>query len=140
MSNGGGQKVSSKQRPCGPDILILPAAGAHRLTVWLLHLQLPLCVRGQRPVVVVVEQHGPVAPGGSKGPCLSGGPPEQALPPSPLWTNMAASEVVGSSSNSYLVPGMTYSGGKIYPVGYFTKERAPSKAPRVPSRMLGPRL
>ncbi|KFO25091.1 Corneodesmosin [Fukomys damarensis] len=47
-------------------------------------------------------------------------------------------EVVGGSSNSYLVPGMTYSGGKIYPVGYFTKDNPVRGAPGGPPLAAGP--
>ena len=92
--------------------------------------------------MVVVEQHGSGGPGGpgvgQRVPCLNGGPPGKPCPPITSVDQYGSYEVVGGSSNSYLVPGMTYSGGKIYPVGYFTKEGPIKGSPGVPSFAAGP--
>uniref|UniRef100_A0A452DXH0 Corneodesmosin n=1 Tax=Capra hircus TaxID=9925 RepID=A0A452DXH0_CAPHI len=140
MSSSGGQKVSSKQRPCGPDIPDSPCSGGPIVSQSGSYISSSHSVSGgQRPVVVVVEQHGPGGPGvGQRVPCLNGGPPGKPCPPITSVDQHGSYEVVGGSSNSYLVPGMTYSGGKIYPVGYFTKEGPIKGSPGVPSFAAGP--
>ncbi|EPY85416.1 corneodesmosin-like protein [Camelus ferus] len=89
----------------------------------------------KRPVVVVVEQHGSGGPGV---PCSSDGLPGKPCPPITSVNQYGSYEVVGGSSDSYLVPGMTYSGGKIYPVGYFTKDNPVKGSPGAPSFAAGP--
>lgn len=91
-------------------------------------------------MVVVVEQHGSGGPGVVHGaPCSNGGPPGKPCPPiTSVDKSYGGYEVVGGSSDSYLAPGMTYSGGKIYPVGYFTKENPVKGSPGVPSFAAGP--
>lgn len=90
--------------------------------------------------MVVVEQHGSGGPGGFQGvPCSNGGPSGKPCPPiTSVQKPYGGYEVVGGSSNSYLVPGMTYSGGKIYPVGYFTKDNPIRGSPGAPSFAAGP--
>uniref|UniRef100_F6RTT2 Corneodesmosin n=1 Tax=Monodelphis domestica TaxID=13616 RepID=F6RTT2_MONDO len=94
---------------------------------------------GHKPVVVVVEQHGS---GGNRvvggSPCSNGGAPGKPCSPITSSNSYGSYEVVGGSSNSYLVPGMTYSKGKIYPVGYFSKENPPKGSPGVPNFAAGP--
>uniref|UniRef100_A0AAA9STY5 Corneodesmosin n=1 Tax=Bos taurus TaxID=9913 RepID=A0AAA9STY5_BOVIN len=143
LSSSGGQKVSSKLRPCGPDIPDSPCSGGPIVSHSGPYISSSHSVSGgQRPVVVVVEQHGSGGPGGpgvgQRVPCLNGGPPGKPCPPITSVDQYGSYEVVGGSSNSYLVPGMTYSGGKIYPVGYFTKEGPIKGSPGVPSFAAGP--
>ncbi|XP_043305972.1 corneodesmosin [Cervus canadensis] len=146
VSSSGGQKVSSKLRPCGPDIPDSPCSGGPIVSHSGSYISSSHSVSGgQRPVVVVVEQHGSGGPGGPGGPgvgqrvpCLNGGPPGKPCPPITSVDQYGSYEVVGGSSNNYLVPGMTYSGGKIYPVGYFTKDGPIKGSPGVPSFAAGP--
>lgn len=90
-------------------------------------------------MVVVVEQHGSGGPGVVQGaPCSNGGLSGKPCPPITSVDGQYGSyEVVGGSSSSYLAPGMTYSGGKIYPVGYFTKDNPVRGSPGVPSFAAG---
>lgn len=72
-------------------------------------------------------------------PCSNGGPSGKPCPPiTSVQKPYGGYEVVGGSANSYLVPGMTYSGGKIYPVGYFTKDNPIRGSPGAPSFAAGP--
>ncbi|XP_065767980.1 corneodesmosin isoform X2 [Muntiacus reevesi] len=146
LSSSGGQKINSKLQPCGPNIPDSPCSGGPIVSHSGSYISSSHSVSGgQRPVVVVVEQHGSGGPGGPSGPgvgqrvpCLNGGPPGKPCPPITSVDQYGSYEVVGGSSNSYLVPGMTYSGGKIYPVGYFTKDGPIKGSPGVPSFAAGP--
>ncbi|XP_008589432.1 PREDICTED: corneodesmosin [Galeopterus variegatus] len=141
MSSSSGQKVSSNLRPCSSDIPDSPCSGGPIVSHSGSYISSSHSVSGgQRPVVVVVEQHGSGGPGVVQGaPCSSGGLPGKPCPPiTSVDKSYGGYEVVGGSSNSYLVPGMTYSGGKIYPVGYFTKDNPVKGSPGVPSFAAGP--
>nr|XP_002809143.3 corneodesmosin [Pongo abelii] len=136
-----GQSVSSNQRPCSSDIPDSPCSGGPIVSHSGPYIPSSHSVSGgQRPVVVVVEQHGSGAPGVVQGPpCSNGGLPGKPCPPiTSVDKSYGGYEVVGGSSDSYLVPGMTYSKGKIYPVGYFTKENPVKGSPGVPSFAAGP--
>ncbi|XP_077017375.1 corneodesmosin [Tamandua tetradactyla] len=140
-SSSGRQKVSSNLHPCSADIPDSPCSGGPIVSHSSPYISSSHSVSGgQRPVVVVVEQHGSGGPGVVQGvPCGSGGLPGKPCPPiTSVDKSYGRYEVVGGSSNSYLVPGMTYSGGKIYPVGYFTKDNPIKGSPGVPSFAAGP--
>ncbi|XP_021552713.1 corneodesmosin [Neomonachus schauinslandi] len=141
MSSSGGQSVNSNLRPCSSDVSDSPCSGGPVVSHSGSNVSSSHSVSGgQRPVVVVVEQHGSGGPGGVQGtPCSSGGLPGKPCPPiTSVDKSYGSYEVVGGSSDSYLVPGMTYSGGKIYPVGYFTKDNPVKGSPGVPSFAAGP--
>uniref|UniRef100_A0A2K6FBF0 Corneodesmosin n=1 Tax=Propithecus coquereli TaxID=379532 RepID=A0A2K6FBF0_PROCO len=136
-----GQSVSSNLRPCSSDVPDSPCSGGPVVSHSGSYISSSHSVSGgQRPVVVVVEQHGSGGPGVVQGaPCSSGGLPGKPCPPiASVDKPYGGYEVVGGSSDSYLVPGMTYSKGKIYPVGYFTKENPVKGSPGVPSFAAGP--
>ncbi|XP_012290817.2 corneodesmosin [Aotus nancymaae] len=137
-----GQRVSSNLRPCSSDIPESPCSGGPVVTKDSSpYISSSHSVSGgQRPVVVVVEQHGSGGPGGVPGaPCSNGGLPGKPCPPiTSVDKSYGGYEVVGGSSDSYLVPGMTYNKGKIYPVGYFTKDNPVRGSPAVPSFAAGP--
>nr|XP_048296789.1 corneodesmosin [Myodes glareolus] len=131
----------SNQRPCSSNVPDSPCSGGPVVTHSGPYISSSHTVSGgQRPVVVVVEQHGSGGPGGFQGmPCSNGGPSGKPCPPiTSIQKPNGGYEVVGGSANSYLVPGMTYSGGKIYPVGYFTKENPVKGSPGAPSFAAGP--
>ncbi|KAK2506340.1 hypothetical protein MC885_007574 [Smutsia gigantea] len=138
VSSSGGPSVSSNLRPCGPDVPDSPCSGGPVISDSGPYISSSHSVaKGQRPVVVVVEQHGSGGPG--RVPCGDGGLPGKPCPPiTSVDKSYGSYEVVGGSSNSYLVPGMTYSRGKIYPVGYFTKDNPIKGSPGVPSFAAGP--
>uniref|UniRef100_A0A673T4W7 Corneodesmosin n=1 Tax=Suricata suricatta TaxID=37032 RepID=A0A673T4W7_SURSU len=141
ISSSGGQRVSSNLRPCSSDVSDSPCSGGPIVSHSGSYISSSHSVSGgQRPVVVVVEQHGSGGPGLTQGsPCSSGGLPGKPCPPiTSVDKSYGSYEVVGGSSDSYLVPGMTYSGGKIYPVGYFTKDNPVKGSPGVPSFAAGP--
>nr|XP_031544156.1 corneodesmosin isoform X3 [Vicugna pacos] len=129
LSSSSGQKVNSNQRPCSSDVPDSPCSGGPIIT------SSHSVSESKRPVVVVVEQHGSGGPGV---PCSSDGLPGKPCPPITSVNQYGSYEVVGGSSDSYLVPGMTYSGGKIYPVGYFTKDNPVKGSPGAPSFAAGP--
>ncbi|XP_015992335.2 corneodesmosin [Rousettus aegyptiacus] len=141
MSSGGGQRVNSNLHPCSSDIPDSPCSGGPIVSHSGSYISNSHSVSGgQRPVVVVVEQHGSGGPGVVQGaPCSNGGLSGKPCPPiTSVDKSYGGYEVVGGSSDSYLVPGMTYSGGKIYPVGYFTKDNPVKGSPGVPSFAAGP--
>uniref|UniRef100_A0A8C5UWY9 Corneodesmosin n=1 Tax=Microcebus murinus TaxID=30608 RepID=A0A8C5UWY9_MICMU len=141
VSSSRGQSASSSLRPCSSDVPDSPCSGGPVVSHSGSYISSSHSVSGgQRPVVVVVEQHGSGGPGGVQGvPCSSGGLPGKPCPPiTSVDKPHGGYEVVGGSSDSYLVPGMTYSKGKIYPVGYFTKENPVKGSPGVPSFAAGP--
>ncbi|XP_032193966.1 corneodesmosin [Mustela erminea] len=141
ISSSNGQRVNSNLRPCNSDVSDSPCSGGPIVSHSGSYISSSHSVSGgQRPVVVVVEQHGSGGPGGVQGaPCNSGGLPGKPCPPiTSVDKSYGSYEVVGGSSDSYLVPGMTYSGGKIYPVGYFTKDNPVKGSPGVPSFAAGP--
>uniref|UniRef100_A0A8C3W2K2 Corneodesmosin n=1 Tax=Catagonus wagneri TaxID=51154 RepID=A0A8C3W2K2_9CETA len=140
ISSGSGQKVNSNLRPCSSDIPDSPCSGGRIVSQSGSYISSSHSVSGgKRPVVVVVEQHGSGSPGVGQGaPCSSGGLSGKPCPPITSTDKFGSYEVVGGSSDSYLVPGMTYSGGKIYPVGYFTKDNPVKGSPGVPSFAAGP--
>ncbi|XP_053459458.1 corneodesmosin [Nycticebus coucang] len=141
MSSGSRQSVSSNQRPCSSDIPDSPCSGGPIVSHSGSYISSSHSVSGgQRPVVVVVEQHGSGGPRVVPGsPCSTGGLPGKPCPPiTSVDKSYGGYEVVGGSSDSYLVPGMTYSKGKIYPVGYFTKDNPVKGSPGVPSFAAGP--
>uniref|UniRef100_A0ABK0LNS0 Corneodesmosin n=1 Tax=Rattus norvegicus TaxID=10116 RepID=A0ABK0LNS0_RAT len=132
---------SSNQRPCSSNVPDSPCSGGPVITHSGPYISGSHTVSGgQRPVVVVVEQHGSGGPGGFQGmPCSNGGPSGKPCPPiTSVQKPYGGYEVVGGSADSYLVPGMTYSGGKIYPVGYFTKDNPIRGSPGSPSFAAGP--
>uniref|UniRef100_A0A2K5Q781 Corneodesmosin n=1 Tax=Cebus imitator TaxID=2715852 RepID=A0A2K5Q781_CEBIM len=137
-----GQSVSSNLRPCSSDIPDSPCSGGRVVTKESSpYISSSHSVSGgQRPVVVVVEQHGSGGPGVVPGaPCSNGGLPGKPCPPiTSVDKSYGGYEVVGGSSDSYLVPGMTYNKGKIYPVGYFTKDNPVRGSPAAPSFAAGP--
>ncbi|KAL2791542.1 corneodesmosin precursor, partial [Daubentonia madagascariensis] len=136
-----GQSVSSNLRPCSSDVPDSPCSGGPVVSHSGSYISNSHSVSGgQRPVVVVVEQHGSGGPGVVQGaPCSNGGLPGKPCPPiTSVDKSYGGYEVVGGSSDSYLVPGMTYSKGKIYPVGYFTKDNPVKGSPGVPSFAAGP--
>ncbi|XP_012590045.1 PREDICTED: corneodesmosin isoform X2 [Condylura cristata] len=140
-SGSSGGKVNSNSRPCSSDIPDSPCSGGPIVSHSGSYISSSHSVSGgQRPVVVVVEQHGSGGPGGAPGgPCSTGGLSGKPCPPiTSVEQSYGGYEVVGGSSNSYLAPGMTYSKGKIYPVGYFTKENPVRGSPGVPSFAAGP--
>ncbi|XP_036032190.1 corneodesmosin [Onychomys torridus] len=131
----------SNQRPCSSNVPDSPCSGGPVITHSGPYISNSHTVSGgQRPVVVVVEQHGSGGPGGFQGmPCSNGGPAGKPCPPiTSVQKPYGGYEVVGGSANSYLAPGMTYSGGKIYPVGYFTKDNPVRGSPGAPSFAAGP--
>ncbi|XP_006997380.1 corneodesmosin [Peromyscus maniculatus bairdii] len=131
----------SNQRPCSSNVPDSPCSGGPVITHSGPYISSSHTVSGgQRPVVVVVEQHGSGGPGGFQGmPCSNGGPAGKPCPPiTSVQKPYGGYEVVGGSANSYLAPGMTYSGGKIYPVGYFTKDNPVRGSPGAPSFAAGP--
>lgn len=131
----------SNQRPCSSNVPDSPCSGGPVVTHSGPYISSSHTVSGgQRPVVVVVEQHGSGGPGGFQGvPCSNGGPSGKPCPPiTSVQKPYGGYEVVGGSANSYLAPGMTYSGGKIYPVGYFTKDNPVKGSPGAPSFAAGP--
>ncbi|XP_003789039.1 corneodesmosin [Otolemur garnettii] len=141
MSSGSRQSISSNQHPCSSDIPDSPCSGGPIVSHSGPYISSSHSVSGgQRPVVVVVEQHGSSGPGVVPGaPCSNGGLPGKPCPPiTSVDKSYGGYEVVGGSSDSYLVPGMTYSKGKIYPVGYFTKDNPVKGSPGVPSFAAGP--
>ncbi|CAD7677586.1 unnamed protein product [Nyctereutes procyonoides] len=141
ISSSGGQRVNSNLRPCTSDVPDSPCSGGPIVSHSGSYISSSHSVSGgQRPVVVVVEQHGSGGPGGVQGaPCSTGGLPGKPCPPiTSVDKSYGSYEVVGGSSDSYLVPGMTYSGGKIYPVGYFTKDNPVKGSPGAPSFAAGP--
>uniref|UniRef100_G3UKS7 Corneodesmosin n=2 Tax=Loxodonta africana TaxID=9785 RepID=G3UKS7_LOXAF len=142
VSPSGGQSVSSNLHPCSSDVPDSPCSGGPVISHFGPYISSSHTVSGgQKPVVVVVEQHGSGGPSTVQGaPCSNGGLPGKPCPPitSVVDKFNGGYEVVGGSSNNYLVPGMTYSGGKIYPVGYFTKENPVKGSPGVPSFAAGP--
>ncbi|XP_026633640.1 corneodesmosin [Microtus ochrogaster] len=131
----------SNQRPCSSNVPDSPCSGGPVVTHSGPYISSSHTVSGgQRPVVVVVEQHGSGGPGGFQGmPCSNGGPSGKPCPPiTSVQKPYGGYEVVGGSASSYLAPGMTYSGGKIYPVGYFTKDNPVKGSPGAPSFAAGP--
>lgn len=133
--------VSSSLRPCSSDVPDSPCSGGPVVSHSGPYISGSHSVSGgKRPVVVVVEQHGSGGPSVVPGvPCSNGGLPGKPCPPiTSVEQPYGGYEVVGGSSNSYLAPGMTYSGGKIYPVGYFTKDHPVKGAPGAPSLAAGP--
>ncbi|XP_055453059.1 corneodesmosin [Psammomys obesus] len=145
ISQSGGshasQSSSSNLRPCSSNVPDSPCSGGPAITHSGPYISSSHSVSGgQRPVVVVVEQHGAGGPGAFQGvPCANGGPSGKPCPPiTSVQKPYGGYEVVGGSANSYLVPGMTYSGGKIYPVGYFTKDNPVRGSPGAPSFAAGP--
>nr|XP_014693380.2 corneodesmosin [Equus asinus] len=140
-SNSGGQKVNSNLRPCSSDVPDSPCSGGPIVSNSGPYISNSHSVSGgQRPVVVVVEQHGSGGPRVVQGvPCNNGGLSGKPCPPiTSVDKSYGTYEVVGGSSDSYLVPGMTYSKGKIYPVGYFTKDNPVRGSPGAPSFAAGP--
>ncbi|XP_004624560.1 corneodesmosin [Octodon degus] len=134
---GGG---SSSLRPCSADVPDSPCSGGPVVSHSGSYISGSHSVSGgKRPVVVVVEQHGSGGPGAVQGfPCSNGGPAGKPCPPiASVQQPYGGYEVVGGSSSSYLVPGMTYSGGKIYPVGYFTKDSPARGGPAAPALAAG---
>uniref|UniRef100_A0A4X1VDJ1 Corneodesmosin n=1 Tax=Sus scrofa TaxID=9823 RepID=A0A4X1VDJ1_PIG len=140
MSSSSGQKVNSNLRPCSSDVPDSPCSGGPIVSQSGSYISSSHSVSGgKKPVVVVVEQHGSGGPRVGQGaPCSSGGLPGKPCPPITSVDKFGSYEVVGGSSDSYLVPGMTYSGGKIYPVGYFTKDNPVKGSPGAPSFAAGP--
>nr|AAH55373.1 Cdsn protein [Mus musculus] len=144
MSQSGGsstsQSSSSNLRPCSSNVPDSPCSGGPVITHSGPYISGTHTVSGgQRPVVVVVEHHGSAGPGFQGMPCSNGGPAGKPCPPiTSVQKPYGGYEVVGGSANSYLVPGMTYSGGKIYPVGYFTKDNPIRGSPGAPSFAAGP--
>uniref|UniRef100_A0A8C6R331 Corneodesmosin n=1 Tax=Nannospalax galili TaxID=1026970 RepID=A0A8C6R331_NANGA len=142
QSGGSGMSSSSSSlHPCSSNVPDSPCSGGPVITHNGPYITSSHSVSGgQRPVVVVVEQHGSGGPGVVQGmPCSNGGPSGKPCPPiTSVQQSYGGYEVVGGSANSYLVPGMTYSGGKIYPVGYFTKDNPVKGSPGVPSFAAGP--
>ncbi|XP_004424444.1 PREDICTED: corneodesmosin [Ceratotherium simum simum] len=141
ISSSGDQKVNSNLRPCSSDVPDSPCSGGPVVSHSSSYISSSHSVSGgQRPVVVVVEQQGSGGPRGVQGvPCNNGGHSGKPCPPITSVDNSYGSyEVVGGSSDSYLVPGMTYSKGKIYPVGYFTKDNPVRGSPGAPSFAAGP--
>ncbi|KAI5939136.1 Corneodesmosin [Manis javanica] len=138
VSSSGGQRVSSNLRPCGPDVPDSPCSGGPVISNSGPYISSSHSVaKGQRPVVVVVEQHGSGGPGHV--PCSDGSLPGKPCSPiTSVDTSYGSYEVVGGSSNSYLAPGLAHSKGKIYPVGYFTKDNPVRGFPGVPSFAAGP--
>uniref|UniRef100_A0A7N4P9H9 Corneodesmosin n=1 Tax=Sarcophilus harrisii TaxID=9305 RepID=A0A7N4P9H9_SARHA len=134
-SGTGGSPVSvSGLAPCGPDNPYSHCSGGPPPSSSSQSIS-----GGHKPVVVVVEQHGSGGNqivGGSL--CSNGGPPGKPCPPITSSNSYGSYEVVGGSANSYLIPGMTYNKGKIYPVGYFSKENPPKGSVGVPNFAAGP--
>ncbi|XP_040588319.1 corneodesmosin isoform X2 [Mesocricetus auratus] len=131
----------SNHPPCSSNVPDSPCSGGPVITHSGPYISNSHTVSGgQRPVVVVVEQHGSGGPGGFQGmPCSNGGPSGKVCPPiTSVQKPYGGYEVVGGSADSYLAPGMTYSGGKIYPVGYFTKDNPVRGSPGAPSFAAGP--
>lgn len=125
MTSSSGQKVNSNQRPCSSDVPDSPCSGGTIVSHSGSYISNSHSVSGgKKPIVVIVEQHGSGGPGGVQaGPCSNGALQGKPCPPiTSVQQSYGGYEVVGGSSNNYLAPGMTYSGGKIYPVGYFTKD------------------
>lgn len=127
-------------RPCSADVPDSPCSGGPVVSHSDPYISGSHSVAGgKRPVVVVVEQHGSGGPGAIQGGPCSGGAPGRPCPPiTSVQQPYGGYEVVGGSANSYLVPGLTYSGGKIYPVGYFTKDTPVRGAPGGPPLAAGP--
>ncbi|ERE88295.1 corneodesmosin [Cricetulus griseus] len=139
--SSGVSNTVSNHPPCSSNVPDSPCSGGPVITHSGPYISNSHTVSGgQRPVVVVVEQHGSGGPGGFQGmPCSNGGPSGKPCPPiTSVQKPYGGYEVVGGSANSYLAPGMTYSGGKIYPVGYFTKDNPVKGSPGAPSFAAGP--
>ncbi|XP_036724824.1 corneodesmosin [Balaenoptera musculus] len=139
MSSSSGQKVNAKLHPCSSNIPDSPCSGGPIVSHSGSYISSSHSVSGGKmPVVVVVEQHGSGGPRvGQSVPCSNGGLPGKPCPPITSVDKYGSYEVVGGSSDSYLVPGMTYIRGKIYPVGHFIKEHPIKGSPRVPSFAAG---
>ncbi|KAB0392013.1 hypothetical protein E2I00_012246, partial [Balaenoptera physalus] len=138
-SHSSGQKVNAKLHPCSSNIPDSPCSGGPIVSHSGSYISSSHSVSGGKmPVVVVVEQHGSGGPRvGQSVPCSNGGLPGKPCPPITSVDKYGSYEVVGGSSDSYLVPGMTYIRGKIYPVGHFIKEHPIKGSPRVPSFAAG---
>ncbi|XP_048204097.1 corneodesmosin [Perognathus longimembris pacificus] len=140
MSSSSSQSGSSNLRPCSSNVPDSPCSGGPVVSHSGSYLSGSHSVSGgKKPVIVVVEQHGSGGPGVVQSmPCSNGGLQGKPCPPiTSVQQSYGGYEVVGGSSNSYLVPGMTYSGGKIYPVGYFTKDNPVRGSPGVPTFAAG---
>ncbi|XP_069879496.1 corneodesmosin [Dipodomys merriami] len=141
MSSSSSQSSSSSNlRPCSSNVPDSPCSGGPVVSHSGSYVSSSHTVSGgQKPVIVVVEQHGSGGPGVVQNmPCSNGGLAGKPCPPiSSVQQSYGGYEVVGGSANSYLVPGMTYSGGKIYPVGYFTKDNPVKGSPGVPAFAAG---
>ncbi|XP_012886651.1 PREDICTED: corneodesmosin isoform X2 [Dipodomys ordii] len=141
MSSSSSQSSSSSNlRPCSSNVPDSPCSGGPVVSHSGSYVSSSHTVSGgQKPVIVVVEQHGSGGPGVVQNmPCSNGGLAGKPCPPiSSVPQSYGGYEVVGGSANSYLVPGMTYSGGKIYPVGYFTKDNPVKGSPGVPAFAAG---
>nr|XP_003473812.1 corneodesmosin [Cavia porcellus] len=140
-SSSGSLGSSSNLHPCSANVPDSPCSGGPVVSQSGPYISSSHSVsEGKRPVVVVVEQHGSGGPGVVQGvPCSNGGPSGKPCPPiTSVQQPYGGYEVVGGSSDSYLVPGMTYSKGKIYPVGYFTKDGPVRGAPGAPPLAAGP--
>ncbi|XP_032504056.1 corneodesmosin [Phocoena sinus] len=139
MSSSSGQEVNAKLSPCSSNIPDSPCSGGPIVSHSGSYISSSHSVSGGKmPVVVVVEQHGSGGPRvGQSVPCSNGGLPGKPCPPITSVGKYGSYEVVGGSSDSYLVPGMTYIRGKIYPVGHFIKEHPIKVSPGVPSFAAG---
>ncbi|XP_054985214.1 corneodesmosin [Sorex araneus] len=137
----GSSGQNSNLPPCSSNVPDSPCSGGNIVSHSGTYISNSHSVSGgKRPVVVVVEQHGSGGPGGIQGgPCGNGGLQGKPCPPiTSVDHSYGSYEVVGGSSDNYLVPGMTYSRGKIYPVGYFTKENPIRGSLGPPSFAAGP--
>uniref|UniRef100_A0A8C6BHK1 Corneodesmosin n=1 Tax=Monodon monoceros TaxID=40151 RepID=A0A8C6BHK1_MONMO len=139
MSSSSGQEVNAKLSPCSSNIPDSPCSGGPIVSHSGSYISSSHSVSGGKmPVVVVVEQHGSGGPRvGQSVPCSNGGLPGKPCPPITSVGKYGSYEVVGGSSDSYLVPGMTYIRGKIYPVGHFIKEHPIKVSPGDPSFAAG---
>ncbi|XP_007106414.1 corneodesmosin [Physeter macrocephalus] len=139
MFSSSGQKVNAKLHPCSSNIPDSPCSGGPIVSHSGSYISSSHSVSGGKmPVVVVVEQHSSGGPRvGQSVPCSNGGLPDKPCPPITSVDKYGSYEVVGGSSDGYLVPGMTYVRGKIYPVGHFVKEHPIKGSPGVPSFAAG---
>ncbi|XP_022421785.1 corneodesmosin [Delphinapterus leucas] len=139
LSSSSGQEVNAKLSPCSSNIPDSPCSGGPIVSHSGSYISSSHSVSGGKmPVVVVVEQHGSGGPRvGQSVPCSNGGLPGKPCPPITSVGKYGSYEVVGGSSDSYLVPGMTYIRGKIYPVGHFIKEHPIKVSPGDPSFAAG---
>ncbi|XP_058931169.1 corneodesmosin [Kogia breviceps] len=139
MFSSSGQKVNAKLHPCSSNIPDSPCSGGPIVSHSGSDISSSHSVSGGKmPVVVVVEQHGSGGPRvGQSVPCSNGGLLGKTCPPITSVDKYGSYEVVGGSSDGYLVPGMTYVRGKIYPVGHFVKEHPIKGSPGVPSFAAG---